>query len=57
MKTMGAVITCIYDEGSLEDTPLIGAKGFSVMVERDGRRVLFDTGLRDRYLKHNMENL
>ena len=54
---MDAVITCIYDEGSLEDTPLIGAKGFSVMVERDGRRVLFDTGLRDRYLKHNMENL
>lgn len=57
MKTMDAVITCIYDEGSLEDTPLIGAKGFSVMVERDGRRVLFDTGLRDRYLKLNMENL
>lgn len=54
---MDAVITCIYDEGALEDTPLIGAKGFSVMVERDGRRVLFDTGLRDRYLKHNLENL
>lgn len=54
---MEATITSVYDEGSLEDTPLIGAKGFSVMVERDGRRVLFDTGLRDRYLKHNMENL
>ena len=54
---MDTVITCIYDEGALEDTPLIGAKGFSVMVERDGRRVLFDTGLRDRYLKHNLENL
>lgn len=54
---MEATITSVYDEGSLEDTPLIGAKGFSVMVERDGKRVLVDTGLRDRYLKHNMENL
>lgn len=54
---MDATITSVYDEGSLEDTPLIGAKGFSVLVERDGRRVLFDTGLRDRYLKHNLENL
>lgn len=54
---MEARITSVYDEGSLEDTPLIGAKGFSVMVERDGKRVLFDTGLRNRYLKHNIENL
>ena len=57
MIIMDATITCVYDEGALEDTPLIGAKGFSVLVERDGRRVLMDTGLRERYLKHNMENL
>lgn len=54
---METVITCVYDEGALEDTPLIGAKGFSVLVDADGKRVLFDTGLRDRYLKHNLENL
>lgn len=57
MISMEAKVTCVYDEGALENTPLIGAKGFSVMVERDGKRVLFDTGLRNRYLKHNMENL
>ncbi len=54
---MDVTITCVYDEGALENTPLIGAKGFSVLVERDGRRVLFDIGLKNRYLKHNLENL
>ncbi len=57
MIIMDAVITCVYDEGALEDTALIGAKGFSLLIERDGKRVLMDTGLRDRYLKHNLENL
>lgn len=52
-----ARILCVYDEGAVVDTPLIGAKGFSVLVESEGRRVLFDTGLRDRYLIHNMEHL
>lgn len=52
-----ARILCVYDEGAVVDTPLIGAKGFSVMVESEGKRVLFDTGLRDRYLIHNMEHL
>lgn len=50
-------VLCVYDEGSVVDTPLIGAKGFSVLVESEGRRVLFDTGLRDRYLMHNLEHL
>lgn len=50
-------ITCVYDEGSKVGTPMIGAKGFSMLVESDGKRVLFDTGLRDRYLQHNMEHL
>ncbi len=52
-----ARVLCVYDEGSIVDTPLIGAKGFSVLVESDGKRVLFDVGLRDRYLTHNMEHL
>ena len=51
---MNAKITCVYDEGSLPKTNLIGAKGFSVMVESEGKRLLFDTGLRGRYLMHNM---
>jgi len=50
-------ITCIYDEGSQPGTSLIGAKGTSLLVEKDGRRVLFNVGLRDRYLIHNMEFL
>lgn len=50
-------LTCVYDEGSVVNTSLIGAKGTSFLVESDGRRVLFDTGLRDRYLIHNMEFL
>lgn len=54
---MAVTITGVYDEGAMEDTPLIGAKGFSVLIDDDGRRVLVDTGLRGRYLKHNLENL
>ena len=54
---MGAKITCVYDEGSKPATSLIGAKGTSMLVEKDGKRILFNTGLRDRYLVHNMEHL
>ncbi len=52
-----ARILCVYDEGSVVDTPLIGAKGTAFIVESEGRRILFDTGLRDRYLEHNLEHL
>ncbi|NLL94322.1 MAG: MBL fold metallo-hydrolase [Thermoplasmatales archaeon] len=54
---MEARVTCVYDEGSLPDTALIGAKGFSLLVDVDGKRVLFDTGLRGRYLMHNLGRL
>jgi len=54
---MSAKITCIYDEGSKPATSLIGAKGTALLVEKDGKKVLFNTGLRDRYLIHNMEFL
>ncbi len=54
---MTAKITCVYDEGSQPYTSLIGAKGTSMLIEKDGKRVLFNTGLRDRYLIHNMEFL
>lgn len=54
---MSVKITCVYDEGSKPYTSLIGAKGTSLLVEKDGKRVLFNTGLRDRYLVHNMEFL
>ncbi len=54
---MEARVTCVYDEGSLPDTALVGAKGFSLLVDVDGKRVLFDTGLRGRYLIHNLERL
>ena len=54
---MSTKITCVYDEGSQPGTPLIGAKGTSFLIEKDDKRVLFNTGLRDRYLIHNMEHL
>lgn len=54
---MSAKIRCVYDEGSQPYTSLIGAKGTSFLVEKDGKSVLFNTGLRDRYLIHNIEFL
>ncbi len=49
-----AKITVIYDEGAVEGTTLIGAVGFSLLVEADGERTLFGTGRRERYLSNNM---
>jgi len=54
---MTTKITCVYDEGSQPQTSLIGAKGTALLVEKDGKRILFNTGLRDRYLIHNMDFL
>ena len=54
---MTAKITCVYDEGSQPNTSLIGAKGTAMLVEKDGKRIFFNVGLRDRYLIHNMEYL
>jgi len=54
---MKASVLCVYNEGSLPGTAYIGAKGFSLLVEVDGERTLFGTGMRPRYLKHNMEHL
>jgi Metal-dependent hydrolases of the beta-lactamase superfamily II len=54
---MSAKITCLYDEGAKEGTPLIGAKGFSVLVEVDGNKVMFDTGGRGKYLMTNLMHL
>lgn len=51
---MQAKITSIYDEGALEGTPLIGAEGFAVMIDIGGRKILFDTGRRGRYLLNNL---
>ena len=50
-------ITCVYDEGSQPNTSLIGAKGTSLLVDTGERKVLFNVGLRDRYLSHNMDFL
>ncbi|MFA5452399.1 MAG: MBL fold metallo-hydrolase [Candidatus Methanomethylophilaceae archaeon] len=54
---MKAKLLCVYDEGALENTSLIGARGFSILVDIDGQRTLFDTGMRGRYLLHNMDQL
>jgi 7,8-dihydropterin-6-yl-methyl-4-(beta-D-ribofuranosyl)aminobenzene 5'-phosphate synthase len=51
---MQAKITSVYDEGSLVGTQLIGAEGFAVLIEAGGKKILFDTGRRGRYLLHNL---
>ncbi|MGN1044402.1 MAG: MBL fold metallo-hydrolase [Candidatus Methanomethylophilaceae archaeon] len=52
-----AEILCLYDEGAQVGTQLIGGKGFSVLIDVDGERTLFDTGRRGRYLRGNMDIL
>jgi len=54
---MKAKVLSVYDEGAVERTPLIGARGLSMLVEVDDELTLFDTGMRGNYLMHNMENL
>ena len=54
---MKARVLSVYDDGSLPATPLIGAKGLAILVEADGERTLFDTGMRGSYLMHNMDFL
>ena len=54
---MNAKVLSVYDEGALENTPYIGAEGFSVLVDVDGQRTLFDAGKRGSYLIHNMDFL
>ncbi|MCL2333167.1 MAG: MBL fold metallo-hydrolase [Candidatus Methanoplasma sp.] len=56
-KDMEAKITSVYDEGAVEGTPLIGAEGFSVLIEIGSNKILFDTGRRGRYLLNNMSFL
>ncbi len=50
-------ILSIYDDGAKVNTPLIGGKGKSLLIDVDGEKTLFDTGLRGRYLLHNMDQL
>jgi len=57
LTVMQAKILCVYDEGAVEEKPYIGAKGLSLLVDVDGQRVLFDTGMRPRYLTHNLSYL
>ena len=54
---MTAKVTCLYDEGALQSTSLIGAKGFSMIIDVDGIRLMFDTGMKGRYLLNNMISL
>jgi 7,8-dihydropterin-6-yl-methyl-4-(beta-D-ribofuranosyl)aminobenzene 5'-phosphate synthase len=54
---MKATVLCVYDQGALEGMQYIGAKGASLLIEVDGQRTLFGTGMRPRYLEHNMDRL
>ena len=54
---MDGKIRCVYDEGAMVNTSLIGAKGIGLLVEADGQKTLFDTGMRGRFLIHNMADM
>ena len=54
---MIARIIGLYDEGAIVSTPLVGAKGFSVVVEIGDSKIMFDTGRVGRYLMTNMMHL
>lgn len=54
---MNARITVLYDEGALEDTAYIGARGSSYIIDADGERTLFGAGLRTRYMRSNMTTM
>lgn len=54
---MNAKITVLYDEGALENTPYIGAKGSAYIIDVDGERTLFGAGLRPRYMRSNMNSM
>jgi len=54
---MNAKVLSVYEEGSIVGTRLIGAKGFSLLVDVDGERTLFDTGRKGNYLIHNLSLL
>jgi 7,8-dihydropterin-6-yl-methyl-4-(beta-D-ribofuranosyl)aminobenzene 5'-phosphate synthase len=56
-ESMDTRVLSVYDEGSIPGTPLIGARGFSVIVDADGERTLFGTGGRGPYLMHNLGHL
>ena len=54
---MKAKVLCIYEEGSLVNTPLVGAEGLSLLIDADDERTLFDTGRKGRYLMRNLGHL
>jgi TatD-related deoxyribonuclease len=56
-EKMSVKVTCVYDEGAKENTSLIGARGSAMLAEAGGKKVLFDAGLRPRYLAHNLDCL
>ena len=51
---MKAKVLCVYDNGAIENTSFIGAHGLSILIDVDGQKTLFDTGMRGRYLLHNL---
>lgn len=51
---MKAKIICVYDNGAKVNTSFIGAHGLSMLIDVDDQKTLFDTGMRGRYLLHNL---
>ena len=52
-----ARILCLMDEGAKVGTSLIGSKGYSFLIDVDGKRIMFDTGRNGKHLVHNMSVL
>jgi len=54
---MKAKVLCVYEEGSMVGTPLVGAEGLSMLIDADEERTLFDTGRKGKYLMRNLGHL
>ncbi|MHB9031971.1 MAG: MBL fold metallo-hydrolase [Anaerolineae bacterium] len=47
-------LTCLVDNSVAISTPFWGEHGFSVLIESEGKRLLFDTGASGTVLLHNL---
>jgi 7,8-dihydropterin-6-yl-methyl-4-(beta-D-ribofuranosyl)aminobenzene 5'-phosphate synthase len=50
-------VTCVVDDAAERGSPFLKEHGLSLLIEKGGQRVLFDTGQSETVLLHNLEQL
>ena len=53
----GLVLTCVVDDAVQRSSPYWGEHGVVFLIEKEGRRLLFDTGQSGTVLLHNLDLL